>query len=116
MSNKEPSGGAPFGRLLFHSDMMWSEHTFQVLSLYGVHVEQPATPTVFASAVSAWDTLPDELRAKVETLSATQGHEEAERADDPDVLVAKFETSPLGPHRWEWRIRVPTTRSSTSRK
>ena len=94
VSNKEPSGGAPFGRLLFHSDMMWSEHTFQVLSLYGVHVEQPATPTVFVSAVSAWDTLPDKLRAKIEALSATQGHEEAERADDPDVLVAKFENLP----------------------
>ncbi len=59
VSNKEPGGGAPFGRLLFHSDMMWSEHTFQVLSLYGVQVEQPATPTVFVSANWAWDTLPD---------------------------------------------------------
>ena len=94
VSNKEVGGGAPYGRLLFHADMMWSEHTFQVLSLYGVHVEQPATPTVFVSAKWAWDTLPNELRTRVEPLSVTQGHEEAGRADDPDVLVSKFENLP----------------------
>ncbi|GAC1312126.1 MAG: TauD/TfdA family dioxygenase [Acidimicrobiales bacterium] len=97
VSNKEPEGGAPFGRLLFHSDMMWSEHTFQVLSLYGVEVEQPATPTMFASAAVAWQTLPDELRARVESLCAVQGHAEGERAragDDPDVLVTVFDNLP----------------------
>src|SRR5689334_13838944 len=78
VSNKEPDGGAPFGRLLFHSDMMWSEHTFQVLSLYGVEVEQPASPTIFASAAHGWSTLPDDLRAKVAGLSAVQGHAEGE--------------------------------------
>ena len=94
VSNKEADGGAPYGRLLFHSDMMWSEHTFQILSLYGSMVEQPATPTIFISAVDAWATLPDDLRAKVEGLSAIQGHDEAGRANDPNVLVSKFEDLP----------------------
>lgn len=94
VSNKEDGGGAPFGRLLFHSDMMWSEHTFQVLSLYGSMVEQPATPTIFVSCVDAWKTLPDDLRAKVEGLSAVQGHDEAGRANDPNVLVSNFENLP----------------------
>jgi taurine dioxygenase len=96
VSNKEPEGGAPFGRLLFHSDMMWSEHTFQVLSLYGVEVEPPVSPTMFASGIDAWETLPAELRAKVDGLSAVQGHNEQERAraaDDPDVLVTTFENA-----------------------
>jgi taurine dioxygenase len=94
VSNKEDGGGAPFGRLLFHSDMMWSEHTFQVLSLYGSMVEQPATPTIFVSCVDAWKTLPDDLRAKVDGLSAVQGHDEAGRANDPNVLVSNFENLP----------------------
>jgi alpha-ketoglutarate-dependent taurine dioxygenase len=106
VSNKEPEGGAPFGRLLFHSDMMWSDHTFQVLSLYGVEVESPATPTLFASAAHAWKTLPDDLRTRVEGLFAIQGHAEDERAraeDDPDILITTFEnlptrTTPVG-HR-----------------
>ena len=94
VSNKEPEGGAPYGRLLFHSDMMWSEHTFQVLSLYGIEVEPPVAPTNFASGVDAWATLPAGLRARVEDLVAIQGHNEADRAraeDDPDVLVTTFE-------------------------
>jgi taurine dioxygenase len=97
VSNKEPEGGAPFGRLLFHSDMMWSEHTFQVLSLYGIEVEPPVSPTIFASGVHAWDTLPAELRAKVEGRFAIQGHNEQERAradDDPDVLITTFDNLP----------------------
>ncbi|HET6954777.1 MAG TPA: TauD/TfdA family dioxygenase [Acidimicrobiales bacterium] len=92
VSNKEPEGGAPYGRLLFHSDMMWSEHTFQVLSLYAVEIEPPVSGTTFASAKHAWDTLPDELRARVEDLSAVQGHAEGESraGGDPDVLVSDF--------------------------
>jgi taurine dioxygenase len=101
VSNKEAGGGAPHGRLLFHSDMAWSEHTFQVLSLYGSVVEQPATPTTFVSTANGWATLPDELRAMVEGRSAVQGHEEGGRADDPNVLVSHFEnlptrTTPIG--------------------
>jgi taurine dioxygenase len=102
VSNKEPQGGAPFGRLLFHSDMMWSEHTFRVLSLYGVEVEQPATPTIFVSATDGWKSLPDDLRAEAEERSAVQGHEAGGRAaDDPNVLVSKFDdlptrTTPVG--------------------
>jgi alpha-ketoglutarate-dependent taurine dioxygenase len=95
VSNKEPEGGAPYGRLLFHSDMAWSEHTFQVLSLYGVEVEPPVSATLFASAKHAWDTLPDDLRARVEPLSVVQGHAEGDRAGgDPDVLVSGFENLP----------------------
>lgn len=96
VSNKEENGGAPFGRLLFHSDMMWSEHTFQVLSLYGIEIEQPASPTIFASATYGWNTLPDEVRAEVADRSALQGHDEEGRAKgDPDVLVSKFEDLPM---------------------
>ncbi len=97
VSNKEPEGGAPFGRLLFHSDMMWSEHTFQVLSLYGVEVEPPVAPTLFTSAVYGWETLPDDLRAKAEPLIAIQGHAEHEGArggNDPDVLITTFDNLP----------------------
>ena len=97
VSNKEPEGGAPFGRLLFHCDMMWSEHTFQVLSLYAVEVEPPVAPTMFVSAADGWNTLPDDLRARVESLSVVQGHAEHERrraGDDPDVLITSFENLP----------------------
>jgi taurine dioxygenase len=94
VSNKEQGGGAPYGRLLFHSDTMWSPDPIKVLSLYGVEVEQPATPTIFASTVYAWETLPDDLRARVEGLHAVHGHDDAypeREMDDPDVLRSTFE-------------------------
>jgi len=65
ISNKDEDGNAPYGRLLFHADGMWSEHPQELLSLYGERVEPPSVPTVFVSAVRAWEHLPDDLRARV---------------------------------------------------
>lgn len=65
ISNKDEDGNAPYGRLLFHADGMWSESPQELLSLYGEKVEPPSVPTVFASAVRAWERLSDDLRARI---------------------------------------------------
>ena len=70
ISNREEKAAAPFGRLLFHCDGMWSPEPYEMLSLYGVEVEQPTHPTLFASAVNAWEILPDDLRARLDGLHA----------------------------------------------
>jgi taurine dioxygenase len=94
VSNKEERGGAPFGRLLYHSDMMWSENAFQLLGLYGVKVEQPSVPTLFISATHAWETLPEDLRARVKDRFVLQGHDatyhDKRSGGDANVLVSKF--------------------------
>jgi taurine dioxygenase len=98
VSNKRPDGGAPYGRLLFHSDTMWSQDPIKVLSLYAVEVEQPAVPTVFASTVHGWNTLPDDLRGKVDGLHATHGHDDCypeREIDDADVLRMTFEQAKM---------------------
>jgi taurine dioxygenase len=61
------------GRLLFHTDAMWSDDPFEVISLYGVRVHPDATPTVYANTARAWDTLADETRELVEDLHALHG-------------------------------------------
>jgi taurine dioxygenase len=83
VSNRLADGGAPYGRLMFHSDMMWSTIPDQVPSLYAVEAEQPPVPTLFASTTHAWDTLPEELAERVAGLHARhesgrqgRGHEE----------------------------------------
>jgi taurine dioxygenase len=93
VSNKEENGIAPVGRLLWHSDMMWSDEACELLSLYGVEVGQPAPPTLFISAVSGWRTLPAELRSKVEGRTAKHVHDVSyERSGgDNDVLTARFD-------------------------
>jgi alpha-ketoglutarate-dependent taurine dioxygenase len=92
ISNKLDGAAAPFGRLMFHSDMMWSDSPFTVLSLYGEEVEPPVAPTAFASAANAWATLPDDLRARVDGRTAVQvtgpeGFDDRRRGDQDGDLV-----------------------------
>lgn len=84
VSNKEPGGYAPHGRLLFHSDMMWAAEPFQVLSLYGQEVEQPSVPTSFVSTAAAWESLSEDLRARVEGLHVVNVTGQQRRGNDTD--------------------------------
>jgi taurine dioxygenase len=70
ISNKMDDAAAPFGSLLFHADSMWSEFPFDVISLYGVEVQPPVTPTRFASATNTWEILPDDLKDTIRDLEA----------------------------------------------
>ena len=95
ISNREPTAAAPFGRLLYHSDQMWSEHDrVDLISLYGQEVGQPATPTMFVSALAAWASLPPDLRARVEDRKAMQFYDpetyRKRAAGDADVLVSTY--------------------------
>jgi alpha-ketoglutarate-dependent taurine dioxygenase len=100
ISNKEPGAAAPFGRLLYHKDMMWSDKPFLVNSLYGVDVAPNVVPTLFASSARAWETLPDSLRARVEGrtvvhVTGPEGFDDRRRAAlDPDVLNNLREMTP----------------------
>jgi taurine dioxygenase len=100
ISNKEPGAAAPFGRLLYHKDMMWSDKPFLVNSLYGVDVAPDVVPTLFASSARAWDTLPDSLRARVEGrtvvhVTGPEGFDDRRRAAlDADVLNNLRELTP----------------------
>jgi taurine dioxygenase len=91
ISNRIEDAAAPFGRLMWHSDGMWSDHPFEVISLYGEQVEPPVPPTRFASTTRGWDTLPAALRERVERASAVQvpGPESFahRRGDDEGDLV-----------------------------
>jgi alpha-ketoglutarate-dependent taurine dioxygenase len=90
VSNREAGAQAPYGRLLFHTDMMWADDPCHALSLYGVDVEQPSVPTVFAGAASGWATLPAELRSRVEGLTALHVTGTKMREVDDDLLVSSF--------------------------
>jgi alpha-ketoglutarate-dependent taurine dioxygenase len=97
ISNREPTGAAPFGRLLYHSDQMWSgKDRVDLISLYGKEVDQPAIPTMFVSAVKAWETLSDDLRVHAEKRSAIQHYDvdtyRKRAAGDPDVLISTYQS------------------------
>jgi alpha-ketoglutarate-dependent taurine dioxygenase len=94
VSNFDEKSAAPFGRLLFHHEIMWVEDACKIASLYGKQVEQPSVPTLFVSAEDAWNTLPAELRAQVEGKTAVhcQDATRQRRQNTGDVLQIAFET------------------------
>jgi taurine dioxygenase len=93
VSNKAHGGAAPYGRLLFHCDAMWARTPQPVISLYGVEVEPPSVPTLFVSMVHGYDTLPDDLKARLEGLEARHGFEHTypNRGGDDDVQDTYYE-------------------------
>ena len=96
VSNKAEGGAAPYGRLLFHCDTMWAESPQPIISLYGVTVAEQSAPTMFVSMGEGWDTLPNDLRARVEGLEARHGQLEGgypNRGGDEDVQDTHFDES-----------------------
>jgi len=81
VSNTAEDGGAPYGRLMYHVDMMWSEIPFQTPTLYALEAEQPATPTTFVNSIHAWKELPEELKERVKGLSARHESGQQGRGD-----------------------------------
>jgi alpha-ketoglutarate-dependent taurine dioxygenase len=94
ISNKLDDGVAPFGRLQFHGDTMWAEKPYQVLSLYGSDVGQPAAPTTFIDAVSGWATLPEGLRGRAAGHEVLQTAGAVRRGDMSGVLLTEVENPP----------------------
>ena len=72
VSNQQDSTSAT-GVLSFHADAMWSDDPFKLVSLYAMEVAPDAAPTRFASMEHAWQTLPDDLRSRVDDLHAFHG-------------------------------------------
>ena len=103
VSNLDEKSAAPFGRLLFHHEIMWVEDCCKIASLYGKEIVEPSVPTLFVSAEHAWNTLPSDLRARVEGRFAAhcQDATRQRRNNTDDVLqigfdVQKSVTMPIG--------------------
>ena len=99
ISNKAQDASVPFGRLPFHSDLMWTEHPLEITSLYGLELEQPVESTTFASTLSPYSKLGPELQAELVNLVAFNVNDaspfrKGER--DPDVLHIEREGAPEG--------------------
>jgi taurine dioxygenase len=56
--------------LAYHSDLSFAPEPFTAISLYGLDVAEGRTSTLFASAVRAYATAPDALKARLAGLKA----------------------------------------------
>lgn len=87
VTNRDATGYAPFGELLFHCDMMWAEMPMEAISLYGVRVAPPTVPTRFASMAHGMKTLSREMRSRLEGLRAVHVTGQQRRGEHKQELV-----------------------------
>lgn len=76
VSNVVEGGFLGKAELLFHNDIPYVPAPFLGGSLHALDVAEGAAATRFASALRAWECLPDGLKARVESLNAlhVRGH------------------------------------------
>lgn len=105
VSNTRPDTSAPEGELSFHFDYAYDPEPISAISLYGMEVSDGVTPTLFASSARALRTLPDALRARVESLDAAhacfldKSVSPDERVIPPGPQVRRGEPG-WGPQAW----------------
>jgi taurine dioxygenase len=88
VSNVEPDAVAPSGRLLFHSDLMWTTEPLTLLSLYGEAIQPGVAPTLFASTAAAYGDMPPALQEQLKGLRAVNVIDASYgRAQDDDTVV-----------------------------
>jgi taurine dioxygenase len=92
VSNVRENGLVPEGRLLFHSDFIFTPEPCLGLSLYAIEIPADGSPTVFASTVRAARELPPDLRAAVSGRSALNIFDLTDQRGD-----VRFHEETLGP-------------------
>ncbi|HEY6532690.1 MAG TPA: TauD/TfdA family dioxygenase [Acidimicrobiales bacterium] len=109
VSNREEGATSASGLILFHTDGMWSNDPFKLVSLYAVQVDEGAAPTRFAGMASAWESLPADLRARAEGLHAVQAQGTKRGTQDGDEKLT-IDPKASGVHR-ETPIALPHPRT-----
>jgi taurine dioxygenase len=61
-----PIGALPDGEMMFHHDMIHAAHPHKGTMLYSREIPSHGGETLFASGYAAYDTLPDDVRARLE--------------------------------------------------
>jgi len=64
--NGEPIGALPDGEMMFHHDMLHAKVPHKGTCLYSVEVPASGGNTLFANCYTAYDTMPDAVRERLE--------------------------------------------------
>ena len=81
----EPIGSLPDGEMMFHSDGQYDEHPYRYTMLYAVEVPSIGGNTLFANLYKAYQTLPNNLKKRLENVQAQHGYY-AGRHVTPEIL------------------------------
>jgi taurine dioxygenase len=90
-------GALPDGEMFFHSDMCYLERPLSAAMLYAIALPPEGGNTLFASMYAAYDTLPPDLRQKLQGQLAVNSYEPG-----------------YGTSNVKMRIRTPASPSASS--
>lgn len=97
ISNVHSDGRVPNGELFYHSDHMFLNEPLKGISLFSIEAPAHGGETRFLNAAKAYQAMPDELKKRIEGLSARHVYDyNANRGDqrpDPSKLSDKVDTS-----------------------
>ncbi|HJS09794.1 TauD/TfdA family dioxygenase [Sphingopyxis sp.] len=92
ISNVHADGRVPNGELFYHSDHMFLDEPLKGISLYSIEAPRVGGETRFLNSAKAYQAMPDDLKKRVEGLSARHVYDyDANRGDqrpDPATLSA----------------------------
>ena len=88
--NGEYVGSLPDGEMQFHTDGAHREYPYRATTLYAIRIPSRGGNTLFANLYTAYDTLSDEMKERIEDLETVCVYDYAatERStigDDPDL-------------------------------
>jgi taurine dioxygenase len=95
--NGVPIGALPDGEMWFHHDMLHVDEPHKASCLYSVEVPSTGGNTCFASCYRAYETMPAELRDKLEGKRAFNSYTlgEQKRGDGQGVQHVKMASHPV---------------------
>lgn len=87
-------GSLPEGEIEFHSDGIYVETPLKATMLYALNIPSAGGQTAFANMYTAYETLPDDLKAKLEGLKALHAFTyNSQKADENDKKKASGATA-----------------------
>lgn len=104
----KPIGALPDGEMQFHSDQCYVEHPPVGTMLYSIEVPSQGGDTMFASMYAAYDTLPEAMKAKLESLRGVNYYDPGS-----DYVVRK---GPPPANAMKWTHPVICVHPATGRK
>jgi taurine dioxygenase len=84
LRNEEPSGRK---KLPFHADFSYTDYPIKVISLHAIEVPPGGTATAYVSGISAWTTLPSELRSLLCSMTLRHRHVSSVGTDWPEFVA-----------------------------
>ena len=112
--NGQLIGALPDGEMLFHSDQCYVERPCMAALLYSIEIPSQGGDTLFANMYRAYETLPQELKAKIDGAKAINIFEYNEEGGYGDAAMDLYPQIP--PNAKHYAHPIVRTHPVTGRK